>query len=131
MWLLFQKGAGKGRYINSVCVHLPSKNNASYIPGKENIISNLIRMILVLLLVTMMKSPCQRKLSFDDSLRVKYFQGKHFYFQGHLLSVAVQSYLKSQHSLTSIISGLSVKDKRRSGKIFFITHLEFRSSEKY
>lgn len=51
------EGAGKGRYIKfSMVVHLPSKNSASYIPEKENIISNLIRMILVLLLVTIIKS---------------------------------------------------------------------------
>lgn len=62
--------------LNSICVHLPSKNSASYIPEKEDIISNLVRMILVLLLMTMIKSfHCAQKetLSIDDSLRIKYF----------------------------------------------------------
>lgn len=70
--------------------------------------------------------------SFDDCPRIKYSQGKHFYFEGHLLSVTLWSYLKLQCNFNSTISELSVKDKKHKvRRKFYSIPLEFRSSDNY
>lgn len=116
-------------------MHFTCSNNASYIPKKEStLLIYVTRMIPVVFLMTILLLFQKKTLtfSFDDSLRIKYFQSKYFYFQGHPLSVALRSYLKSHHSFNNTISELSVKDRKQKVRRKFCSNLlEFRSSDEY